>query len=98
MQIATTILHMYPNINLTDFEVYRYPNDTWKITKWNLPVPKPTVQQITSYWDVHKDEILLEQQSPPSELVVLKEENVQLKKRVEETENAILMLMDMSLL
>jgi hypothetical protein len=37
-------------------------------------------------------------ENKPSEIEILKEENVQLLSRVQESENAIVMLMDMSLL
>lgn len=46
---------------------------------------------------LEEQEAFLSQIQPVSELEHLKQENQQLKKRVEETENAILQLMDMNL-
>lgn len=86
MITTLAIQAMYPNaIYGKDFIVQDRGEGSF-ISQWNLPVSKPTEAELHQAWERVKDKPI-----PGPEMD-------QLKKRVEETENAILVLMDMNLL
>jgi membrane peptidoglycan carboxypeptidase len=51
MEPIKAILYMYPDASLSDFEVIRYPNNTWEITKWNVNANKPTDAELEKAWE-----------------------------------------------
>lgn len=74
MQIALTLQHMFPNAVLcVDFDVEHTAGEEPKISKWNLEVPQPTVEEIQSHWTANEAAIMAANQPPKSELEILKE-------------------------
>ncbi|MDF2792064.1 MAG: XkdW protein [Neobacillus sp.] len=77
MQICWTIEKMFPDANLSNYEVFIYPDETWEITKWNLPGPQPTKEEIETYWVEHEQEIIDAHKSQPSEIDILGQQIVE---------------------
>lgn len=72
MQVVWALFHMFPDCNNDNTEVMVFPNGTWEITKWDLPVAKPTIEEIEAYWNTNQQEILDANKPVPSELDTLK--------------------------
>lgn len=96
MELALAILHLYPEADPHRDFIVQNDNDGNGdyVAQWNLDVDKPTEQQLSAAWDEIKGRL------PPSEVTMktIQHENELLDKRVSETENAILTLMDINLL
>jgi YHS domain-containing protein len=52
MQVCQVIEKLIPQANSTNYEVIVFPDGHWEITKWNLTVPQPTLQEITAQWNL----------------------------------------------
>jgi hypothetical protein len=57
MEPIKAILYMYPDASLSDFEVIRYPNNTWEITKWNINSNIPTGEELEKAYDEYVQNI-----------------------------------------
>jgi hypothetical protein len=58
MEYFYTIKQMFPNVNTDNIEIVVYPDETWKITKWDLPDQQPTNEEVEAYWNANQLEIL----------------------------------------
>jgi hypothetical protein len=72
MEYFYTIKQMFPNVNTDNVEIVVYPDETWKITKWDLPDQQPTNEEVEAFWNEHQQEILDTNKPVPSELELLK--------------------------
>lgn len=78
MQTFWTIQHMFPNANKGNVEVTVFPDESWEITKWNLPDSKPSKDDIINYWNTNQQAILDANQPPPTEIDDLKKQQADL--------------------
>jgi membrane peptidoglycan carboxypeptidase len=51
MEPIKAIQYLFPNASLSDFEVIRYPDNTWEITKWNVGTAQPTEEELQKAWN-----------------------------------------------
>jgi hypothetical protein len=72
MEVVWTIKHMYPDVNDDNLEVVVYPDQSWKITKWNLPDTQPTNEEVEAYWNANQQTILDSNKPASSEIDTLK--------------------------
>lgn len=85
MNFYLALKHLHPDLEVDRDYTLRDDGEGVYIHSWNAERPKPTAQEVVDAWEVIKN--------IPSE----PNETEQIKRRLEETENAILMLMDMQI-
>lgn len=95
MLVGLIIKRMFPNADVSDFEVTRYADDSWEITKWNISEPQPTVEEIEAYWNKYGDEIIATQEAEikknsQSKVELLEQENIEIKLALAELAEAVL--------
>jgi hypothetical protein len=73
MQIVWAIYHMFPDANKDNTEVTIFPDGSWDITKWTLPVLKPLNADIEKYWNDHQQEILDANKQPKTDTEILQD-------------------------
>lgn len=74
MQTCWTIEQMFPNANSSNYEVMVYSDETWEITKWDLPDQKPIKEEIEAYWNANQQAILDANKPAASEVDLLKKQ------------------------
>lgn len=74
MEIFYTIKRMFPAVTIENVEVVVYPDQTWRITRWDLPDQQPTNAEVEAYWTAHQQEILSARKPPPSDAEILQKQ------------------------
>lgn len=52
MQVCLVIEKMFPEANSSNYGVTVFGDGHWEITKWELNVPQPTLDELQAQWDV----------------------------------------------
>lgn len=78
MEIFWTIQHMFPDANKGNLEVIVFPDQTWKISKWDLPDPQPTQNEIIAHWNTNQTAIKTANKPPLSEIDKIKKNHTDL--------------------
>ncbi|KZE67000.1 hypothetical protein AWM68_19865 [Fictibacillus phosphorivorans] len=81
MDIAKTILHLYPDaVPLKDFTIMELLDGNGPfISEWNIAVPEPTNEELQAAWEEIKD---IPPVIPKTEIEILTEKNEQLEKEL----------------
>lgn len=52
MQVCLVIEKMIPEANSSNYGVTIFPDGHWEITKWELNVPQPTLDELQVQWNI----------------------------------------------
>lgn len=61
MQLCWAIEKMVPNANSSNYTVTISGDGSWSITRWDLTDTKPTIDDVTNYWNTNMMDYLRDQ-------------------------------------